>query len=121
MSSAPSFDVRPHVADALQANRPVIALVSAPIAHPLPWPTNREAYRHTEAAARQEGATLAVIGVWQGRLTVGLDASEVEALAKGASAFRASRRDLAKAVVGGRTAATTVSASMYIARRAGIR
>jgi pseudouridine-5'-phosphate glycosidase len=109
------------VADALQAGRPVAAMVSAPIAHTLPWPANLETYRLADAAAQQEGATLAVVGVWRGRLTVGLDAAEVEALAKGASALRASRRDLAKAVVGGLTAATSVSASIYLAWRAGIR
>jgi pseudouridylate synthase len=114
-------DVRPEVAAALAADRPVVALVSSPFAYTLPWPASIEAYRQSETAARQEGATLAVVAVWQGRLTVGLDGAEVEALAKGASTLRASRRDLAKAVVGGHTAATTVSASMYIAWRARIR
>jgi pseudouridine-5'-phosphate glycosidase len=51
---------------------------------------------------------------------VGLETNEVEFLARGGSALRASRRDLASAVVGDATAATTVSASMYIAWRAGI-
>jgi pseudouridylate synthase len=114
-------DIRLQAADALKAGRPVVAMVSSPIAHTLPWPGNWEAYRLAEAAAQQEGAMLAVVGVWRGRLTVGLDADEIEALAKGASVLRASRRDLAKAVVGGLTAATTVSASMYLAWRAGIR
>jgi len=94
---------------------------SAPIAHSLPWPANLETAQLAEAAVRQEGATLAVVAVWQGRLTVGLTASEVEALAHGASSLRASRRDLATAVVQGRTAATTVAANMYLASRAGIR
>jgi pseudouridine-5'-phosphate glycosidase len=79
-----------------------------------------ETVRLAEAAARQEGATLAVVGVWQGRLTVGLGAGEVEALARGHISMRATRRDLATAVAGGKTAATTVSASMYLAQRAGI-
>jgi pseudouridine-5'-phosphate glycosidase len=99
----------------------VVALVSAPIVHTLPWPANLETYRQADAAVRAEGATLAVIAVWQGRLTVGLDGGEVESLAKDRGVLRASRRDLATAVVQGRHAATTVSASMYIARRAGIR
>jgi pseudouridine-5'-phosphate glycosidase len=122
MYPAPPLDVRPEVAAALQAAQPVVALVSAPIAQTLPWPVNLETYRLAQAAVRQEGGTLAIIAVWKGRLTVGLDADEVETLAKGGDSFlRASRRDLATAVVGGHTAATTVSASMYIAWRAGIR
>jgi pseudouridylate synthase len=121
MQPAPVLDVRPEVAAAQNAGRPVIALVSGPIAHTLPWPANLDTVRQAEAAARAEGATLAVVAVWKGRLTVGLEASEVEVLAKGGSSLRASRRDLATAVAGGRTAATTVSASMYLAWRAGIR
>jgi pseudouridine-5'-phosphate glycosidase len=96
-------------------------MVSSPIAHTLPWPANLEAVRLADAAARQEGAVLAVIAVWHGRPTIGLATDEVEKLARGGSSMRASRRDLATAVVGGLTAATTVSSSMYLARRAGIR
>jgi len=94
---------------------------SGPIAHSLPWPANLETVRHAETAVRQEGAILALVAVWKGRLTVGLDPREIEALASGASSHRASRRDLAAAVVKGNTAATTVAASMFLAQRAGIR
>jgi pseudouridine-5'-phosphate glycosidase len=114
------LDIRPEVAAALQAGRPVVAQASASIAHSLPWPENLEIARQVEVAARQEGATFALVAVWQGRLTVGLSAAEVEALARGGSAFRASRRDLATAVARQKTAATTVAASMYLAHRAGI-
>ena len=114
------IDVRPEVAAALQAGRPVIALTSVPIAHSLPWPDNLEIARLAEVAARQGGATLAIVCVWQGRLTVGLTAVELEKLAHGSSSLRASRRDLATAIARGQTAATTVSASLYIANRVGI-
>jgi pseudouridine-5'-phosphate glycosidase len=117
----PPLDVRPDVAAALQAGRPVVALTSAPLTHSLPRPTNLEAHRDAEAAARAEGALLAVVAVWRGRLTVGLTADEVETLAGDPATLRASHRDLAAAVVRGRTAATTVAASMYLAARAGIR
>ncbi len=121
MQSSPHLDIHADVAAALQAGRPVMALASAPILHTLPWPANLETVRQAEAAARQEGALLAVVAIWQGRLTVGLEAGVLEVLARGGNALRASRRDLAIAVVRGSNAATTVSASMYIARRAGIR
>src|SRR5579859_2856743 len=114
MFPPPPLDVRPDVAAALQAGRPVVALSSAPIAHSLPWPANLEAVHQAEAAAREEGAVLALVAVWQGKLTVGLLANEVEALAQGASSLRASRRHLAAAVVRGITAATTVAASLPI-------
>jgi pseudouridine-5'-phosphate glycosidase len=121
MHPPPPLDVRPEVAAALQAERPVVAMVSGPIAHTLPWPANLETVRLAEAAVRDAGAILAVVAVWRGRLTVGLEAAEVEALANGGSSLRASRRDLPGAIVAGRTAGTTVSASMYLAWRAGIR
>jgi pseudouridine-5'-phosphate glycosidase len=118
---SPPFDIRSDVAAALKGSRPVVGLVSAPLAHSIPWPTNLQTVRLAEAAALEAGAILAVVAVWQGRLVVGLEAEQLEALARGASVLRASRRDLATAVARGLTAATTVSASMYLARRAGIR
>src|SRR5438128_8450593 len=101
MQSSAALDVHPEVAAALKAGRPVVGFVSAPIAHTLPWPANLDAVRLAEEAVRKEGGTLAVIAVWRGRLTVGLDSAQVEALAKGGSSLRASRRDLATAVVHG--------------------
>jgi pseudouridine-5'-phosphate glycosidase len=116
-----AIDIRPDVAAALQAGRPVVALASSPLTHSLPWPVNLETVRLAEEAALHEGAVLAVIAVWRGRPSVGLDPNEVEALARGSNALRATRRDLPKAVVGGKNAGTTVSASMYLAWHAGIR
>jgi pseudouridine-5'-phosphate glycosidase len=121
MEPSSLLDVRPEVAAALREGRPVVALSSAPIAHTLPWPTNLEAAREADAAVRREGAVPATLAGWRGRPTVGLAAEELEALARGQSASRAGRRDLASAVVQGRTAATTASANMCLARLAGIR
>src|SRR5262245_4946623 len=114
------LDFHPDVAAALEAGQPVVALGSAPMAHSLPWPINLEAARATEAAVRQEGAVPATLAVWQGRPTIGLGADQLEALARGASAFRASRRDLATAVVQHLTVATTLTADMCLARLASI-
>jgi pseudouridylate synthase len=115
------IDVREHVASELQNGQPVVALGTAALAHSLPWPVNLETVRLAEAAAQEEGATLAILAIWQGKPTVGVAPSEMEQLARGASAFRASRRDLHNACVRGLTAATTVAASMYIAFQSGIR
>ncbi|HJT78326.1 MAG TPA: pseudouridine-5'-phosphate glycosidase, partial [Gemmataceae bacterium] len=45
----------------------------------------------------------------------------LQALAQGRDVLKASRRDLAVAVARGRTAATTVAATMYLAHKAGVR
>jgi pseudouridylate synthase len=115
------LDLCPEVAAALKGGRPVVALESALIAHGLPWPINLETARQAEAAIRKEGAIPATIAVLRGRLTVGLGDSELEILAQGQNVLKASRRDLAAAVAQGRTAATTVAASMFLAHQAGIR
>jgi pseudouridine-5'-phosphate glycosidase len=115
------IDIRPEVEAALREGRPVVALGSAPTAHSLPWPINLEAAREAEAAVRREGAVPATIAVWQGRPTIGLGTAELDGLARGQSAFKAARRDLGAAIVQGQTAATTLGANLYLARRAGIR
>ncbi len=121
MEPSSPLDIRPEVAAAVREGRPVVALSSAPVAHSLPWPINLEAAREAEAAVRQEGAVPATLAIWQGKPTVGLSPHELEGLAHGMSASRASRRDLAMAVIKGRTAATTLSANLILAHRAGIR
>jgi pseudouridine-5'-phosphate glycosidase len=121
MQASNVWDIRPDVAAALQARKPVVALVSTPLAHTLPWPVNLQTIHMAEEAARQEGAILAVIAVWRGRLAVGLDPTQVETLVRGDQVGTANRRELLTAVHKKGTAATTVSASMYIARRAGLR
>jgi pseudouridine-5'-phosphate glycosidase len=115
------LDIRPAVAAALAANKPVVAMASSPLSHTLPWPANLETVKAADEAVIREGAVLAVIAVWKGRLTVGLEPHEVELLTHEKNVFRAGRRDLATVVLGRMDAGTTVSATMYIAQRAGIR
>jgi pseudouridine-5'-phosphate glycosidase len=119
---APSLlEVRPPVAEALREGRPVVALESTLIAHGLPWPANVETARAAEDAVRAVGAVPATIAVLGGRPTVGLSAAEIEALAWAPGVRKASRRDLGAAVAQKATAATTVSATMALAHRAGLR
>jgi pseudouridylate synthase len=116
------IDLSAEVRDALHARRPVVALESTLIAHGLPWPLNYETATEAEAVVRQEGAVPATIAVWKGTPTVGLSASCLEMLARGEEVvLKASRRDLAFAIARGRTAATTVAATMFLAHQAGIR
>jgi pseudouridine-5'-phosphate glycosidase len=116
------IDIRPRVENALREQRPVVALESTLIAHGLPWPTNVATARAAEQAVREAGAEPATIAVWRGRPTIGLDEEEIEALGQpGFTARKASRRDLASAIAGRDTAATTVSATMLLAHLAGLR
>ncbi len=121
MTAAPLLTVHAEVDAALRAGRPVVALESTLVAHGLPWPQNLQTARAAEEAVRVEGATPATIAVVAGRPTVGLTDVELAELAQAKGVLKASRRDLAAAVAQGRTAATTVAATMFLAHRAGIR
>jgi pseudouridine-5'-phosphate glycosidase len=116
-----AIDLRPHIAAALHAGRPVVALESSLLAHGLPWPQNLETGLASEEAVRQGGAVPATIGVISGRPIIGLTDSELRQLAKAGNVMKASTRDLAVASVQKRTAATTVAATMFLAHRVGIR
>ncbi|HEV2948859.1 MAG TPA: pseudouridine-5'-phosphate glycosidase [Gemmataceae bacterium] len=121
MNTLPHLEIRPDIAAALKDSRPVVALESTLISHGLPWPINLETARAAEKAVHDEGAVPATIAVLRGRPTVGLTETELEELAKDPGVLKASRRDLAGAVALGRTAATTVAATMLLAHQAGIR
>jgi pseudouridine-5'-phosphate glycosidase len=109
------------VAAALAAGRPLVALESTLVTHGLAWPRNLEAARRAEAAVSGAGAQPATIAIGGGRVLVGLDDERLAELAQAAAPMKASRANLALALVGGGWAGTTVSATMICAERAGIR
>ena len=121
-AARPPLVVSAEVAAAIDGGRPVVALESTLISHGLPYPRNVEVARASEAAVRSVGAVPATVAVHDGRLIVGLDDGDLEALASGApgSVPKASRPSLAAALARGGWAATTVSATMIAAHAAGI-
>ena len=110
----------PEVAAALAEGRAVVALESTIVTHGLPWPRNLETARAVEAAVRAEGAVPATIAVLGGRLRAGLEAEELEGLARAAEVAKLSRADLAAQMALGADGSTTVAATMIAARHAGI-
>ena len=112
--------IAPAVKAALNAKSAVVALESTIITHGMPYPANAETAREVEAEVLASGAVPATIALIDGALHVGLEAGELDALARNKSAAKASRRDLALLVAERRTAGTTVAATMLIAARAGI-
>ena len=69
---------------------------------------------------RAAGAVPATIAVVGGVIRIGLSDAELERVARSGGFFKASRRDLSAAVARGRDAATTVSATLWVARRNGL-
>ncbi|HSD46276.1 MAG TPA: pseudouridine-5'-phosphate glycosidase [Pyrinomonadaceae bacterium] len=115
-----TLHVAPEVAAAIQANKPLVALESTVIAHGLPRPQNLETARRLEAIVREGGATPATIAVIDGNLCAGLTDKQLNLLAESNDIKKISTRDLALAVARKWTGATTVAATIWIARRAGI-
>jgi pseudouridine-5'-phosphate glycosidase len=108
------------VANALKAGKPVVALESTIISHGLPRPSNLEVAIECERIVRDAGAVPATIALLDGKILVGLEAPELEAIANRDDISKASIRDLAIIVAQGKSAATTVAATAHIAALAGI-
>ncbi len=117
----PSLEILPEVASALQAGQPVVALVTAPLTHSLPRPVNFDTALGAGKAVRSAGAVPAYLAVIRGRLTVGLDEKGLDELCHADNVYKASRRDLGITVGLGRSAGTSVAASLALAHWAGIR
>ncbi|WP_406051325.1 pseudouridine-5'-phosphate glycosidase [Streptomyces virginiae] len=109
------------VREALTRGRPVVALESTIIAHGLPRPRNLEVGLELEALVRAEGAVPATIAVVDGVAYAGLDKDRLERIAGGEGVRKLGHRDLAPALATGATGATTVSATAFLAARAGLR
>lgn len=101
-------------------NRPMVALESTIITHGMPWPQNVETARAVEAEIRAAGAVPATIAVMGGRIHIGLEDAELDALGQAEDVMKLSRADLAACLAMRRTGATTVAATMICAHLAGI-
>jgi pseudouridine-5'-phosphate glycosidase len=99
---------------------PIVALESTIISHGLPRPSNLEVALECERIVRDAGAVPATIALLDGKILVGLERSELEAIANRDDISKASIRDLAIVVAQGKSAATTVAATAHIAAIAGI-
>jgi len=105
---------------ALKAGKPVVALESTIISHGLPRPSNLEVALECERIVRDAGAVPATIALLDGKILVGLERAELDAIANRDDISKASIRDLAIIVAQGKSAATTVAATAHIAALAGI-
>lgn len=105
---------------ALQEQRPLVALESTVIAHGLPYPANIEIAKAMEDTIRAEGATPATIGIFDGKIKIGLSADDVARLGTEKHVQKVSRRDLAITLATKQLGATTVAGTMLCANMAGI-
>lgn len=118
---SPLFRVTEEVREALARGLPVVALESNVVAHGFRPPGNLAVAREVEQAVRAGGAIPATIAIADGQLLIGCEAAELAELAgAGAAAAKVTSRDIAVALARGSLGATSISATMAIADRAGI-
>lgn len=113
--------IHPEVAEALAANRPVVALESTVITHGLPFPENEKLAQRLQAEIRTQGCVPATIAVLDGVVCVGVDNEQIDRLSRPGEMLKISSRDLAAAVAIGKSGGTTVAGTLAVAHIAGIR
>lgn len=112
--------INPEVKKAIEEGRPVVALESTIISHGMPYPKNVECAMLVEKTIRDNGAIPATIGIIDGEPIVGMTPEEIEEFGKRKGISKVSRRDLPIIIAKRMWGATTVSATMILAERAGI-
>ncbi|GAA2645128.1 MULTISPECIES: pseudouridine-5'-phosphate glycosidase [Nonomuraea] len=117
----PALRPSAEVAEALASGAPVVALESTIISHGLPQPRNLEVARELEEIVRKAGAVPATIAVLDGVARIGLDEVELVRIATEPGLRKLGQRDLPVAAALEASGATTVSATSFLAARAGIR
>ena len=117
----PYINIHPEVIEALLNNKSVVALESTIISHGMPYPENVNMALKVEEIIRSEGAVPATIAILNGIIKVGLTHDEIEFLAKEKDVLKVSKRDFGFTISQKRTGATTVSATMLVAKMAGIK
>ncbi|KAK0108820.1 hypothetical protein ONS96_002662 [Cadophora gregata f. sp. sojae] len=121
--------VSDEVKHALSNNKPVVALESTIYTHGFPYPDNVALALGLEEIVRRNGAVPATIGILHGVARIGLNENEITELASSAGkpeTMKVSRRDLPYILGMGLSGTklnggTTVSGTMILAQRAGIK
>ena len=97
-----------------------VALESAVVTHGLPYPQNLESARRMQQAVQESGATPCIVAVLSGTPCVGISDAELEMLAQYPAPSKIAMHNLGIACAMQLTGGTTVAATVYLARQAGI-
>ena len=111
-------EISEEVRAALDAGNAVVALETTLVAHGFPAPDGVQVGLASDEAVRSSGAVPATIGVLDGRIRVGLEATELERFTS--VARKTGPRDLAACAVQGAVGATTVGGALVVAAWTGI-
>lgn len=120
MRSDLTLDLSASVRQALDRQGPIVALESSVLAQGLPIPSNGEAARRMVSAVERHGAVPAIAAISRGRPTLGLAGEDLKRFLRRDSVRKVSSRDLGAATAQGADGATTVAATLVLARLAKI-
>lgn len=112
------LQINEEVLDAINTQKPVVALESTIISHGMSYPENLTTALAVENIIRQKGAVPATIALYQGKIQIGLTQKIMEHFAESKEVMKASRRDIAYVLSRRMTASTTVAATMFCAHLA---
>ena len=115
-----SVFISEEVTNALEKNKPVVALESTIISHGMPYPTNVETAFEVEAIVRDGGGIPATVAIFDGQLKIGISHDEVERLSAESHVVKASLRDLGAVLSSHAVASTTVATTVFAAYLSGI-
>ncbi|MDF2521153.1 MAG: psuG [Clostridia bacterium] len=115
------MDFTDEVLEAINSNKPIVALESTIISHGMPYPDNMTTALELERIIRDNGAVPATIAIIHGRIKIGITQQELEFLAQSKDILKVSRRDIPSVIALGKNGATTVASTMIFAHMAGIK
>ena len=115
------IDIKKEVLEALNNQKPIVALESTIITHGMPYPENVKMAMAVEKIIRDEQVVPATIAIIEGVIKIGLETEEIEYLAKAKDVIKVSKRDFGYVLSQKKDGATTVSGTMIGADMAGIK
>lgn len=116
-----SLNISEEIRQALNDKTPIVSLESTIITHGLPFPQNLQMAQKVESEIRKYGAIPATTAFINGVPKVGLLDHELELLANSSNAMKVSRRDIPFIMSQKLNGGTTISGTMILSNRAGIK
>ena len=119
-----NLQIDKNIKTALKNNDPVVAMESTLFVHGLPKEKSINLFRKLNEIAKNEKVNLAIIAILKGVLKIGLSEGEiVELIEKGSlnSVNKAGIRDISFNIAFKRDAVTTVSSTLWVANKVGLK
>jgi len=115
------FTLSKQVKDAINNNKPVLALESTIISSGMPFPQNIQFQNKAEKTCLDLGVVPATIAIIKGEIHIGLSEKELMFIATDRSVKKISKREIGICLENKYSGATTVSSTSHIAFNAGIK